>query len=195
MTDHNPNPTPQDETERLQAHLREQADEQFQRQMQEAATLLSNGNGKDAIPLLERLNKLQPDHVAILLNLGGAYILAGQHKRAVPVLERASNLAPRDPSVWANLAAAYLGKLITSSGKRQESALAAYQRVIELDAAYPNVHYNMGLIYVDRRDWDAAHAAFSRAIEANPHDRDAHTMRNRVEIIRNRPSQSQPNNN
>jgi len=59
--------------------------------------------------------------------------------------------------------------------------------VIEIDAAYPNVHYNMGLIYVDRRDWDAAYDAFSRALEANPHDQDAFNMRRRVEEIRSRP--------
>jgi tetratricopeptide (TPR) repeat protein len=95
--------------------------------------------------------------------------------------------------VWSNLAAAYLGRLITSTRARQDRALAAYRRVIEIDAAYPNVHYNMGLIYVDRRDWDAAHAAFTRALETNPSDGDALAMRNRIEEIRSAPPSIYPN--
>ena len=145
-----------DDEARLKAHLHQMAEEQFRRQMRQASMLLSAGNAKDAIPLLERCFDLHPDDVNVLMNLGGAYILAGKHQRAVPVLESASELAPDNPNVWTNLAAAYLGKLVTSTHARQENALAAYQRVIEIDAAYPNVHYNMGLIYIDRRDWQAA---------------------------------------
>jgi Flp pilus assembly protein TadD len=179
-----------DDSERLRAELEQMGEQQFRRQMIEASQLLSQGNGRDAIPLLERCLTLRPDNVDVLTNLGGAYILADRHRHAVPVLERASELAPENPAVWSNLAAAYLGKLVTSSRARQDRALEAYQRVIELEHDYPNVHYNMGLIYIDRRDWDSAHTAFTLAIQANPFDQDAHAMRNRVEEIRSQP----PNN-
>jgi tetratricopeptide (TPR) repeat protein len=135
---------PQDDDERLQARLREMSEEQFRRQMRQAAVLLSGGNARNAIPLLERCFTLRPEDVDVLTNLGGAYILAGKHRHAVPILEKATDLAPDNPSVWSNLAAAYLGRLITSTRARQDKALAAYRRVIEIDAAYPNVHYNMG---------------------------------------------------
>ena len=177
-----------DDSERLDDQLERMSDEQFRRQMTQASILLSGGNGKDAIPLLERCHALHPDDVGVLINLGGAFILIDRHQRAVPYLERASEIAPHDPAVWSNLAAAYLGKLVTSTGTRQEKALAAYNRVIALDAAYPNVHYNMGLIYVDRREWVAAYEAFTRAIETNPHDKDARLMRERVEEVRRRPA-------
>lgn len=183
----------QDDYEQLNARLKHLAEEQFQRQMSQAAVLLTSGNGKDAIPLLERCFALRPNDVNVLLNLGGAYILAGRHHRAVPVLERASTLAPENPSVWSNLAAAYLGKLVTSNRTGQDRALSAYRRVIELDAAYPNVHYNMGLIFIDRRDWAAAYEAFTLALEHNPFDRDAQHMRRRVEEIRRQPPE--PGNN
>jgi tetratricopeptide (TPR) repeat protein len=178
---------PQDDAERLQARLREMSEEQFQRQMRRAAVLLSAGNGRDAIPLLERCYTLRPKDVDVLTNLGGAYILAGTHQRAIPLLEKATELAPDNPSVWSNLAAAYLGRLITSTRARQDKALAAYRRVIEIDPAYPNVYYNMALIFVDRRDWDAAYEAFTRALEVDPSDKDAQAMRNRVEKIRSTP--------
>jgi Flp pilus assembly protein TadD len=176
-----------DDSQRLDEHLEQKSEEQFRRQMHQAARLLSAGNGKAAIPLLERCYQIKPEDVDVLTNLGGAYILAEKHRYAVPVLEKASELAPNNPAVWSNLAAAHLGKLVTATRAKQDRALAAYARVVELDPAYPNVHYNMGLIYVDRRDWDAAHAAFTRAIETNPHDKDAHTMRQQVEDVQNRP--------
>ncbi len=177
-----------DDTQRLNDELAQLAEEQFRRQMTQASVLLSSGNAKDAIPLLERCYKLHPEDVNVLTNLGGAYILDGRHRYAVPVLEKASEIAPKNPNVWSNLAAAYLGKIVTSTRDKQDKALAAYEQVIAIDAAYPNVHYNMGLIYVDRRDWAAAHAAFSRALETNPDDKDAHHMRRQVEDVQNRPA-------
>lgn len=178
---------PEDEAERLDAHLQQQSGEQYRRQMREASALLSQGQAKEAIVLLERCLVLYPEDLNVLLNLGGAYILAGQHRRAVPVLEKATALAPDNPSLWSNLAAAYLGKLISSDRVRQEKALDAYRRVVELDDQYPSVHYNMGLIYVDRRDWEAAYVAFTRAVETNPYDQDAWNLRKRVEAIRQQP--------
>ncbi len=182
-----------DDAERLQARLLQMAEEQFRRQMRRASILLSNGKAKDAVPLLERCIELRPDDVNVLTNLGGAYILIERHQRAVPLLEKAAELAPDNPNVWTNLAAAYLGKLVTSTRARQENALRAYRRVIELDAAYPNAHYNMGLIFVDRRDWQAARDAFARALEVNPHDKDAQHMHNRVTEILNSPPDPRKN--
>ncbi len=190
MSDKNPTPK-HDEDEQLQAHMQRMADEQFRRQMRQAAILLSQGHGAEAIPLLERCLELRPDDPNVLSNLGSAYILAGRHRHAVPHLERATAIEPQNPSFWANLAAAYLGKLITSTRAKQDRALEAYRRALELDAAYPNAHYNMGLIYIDRKDWDAAHEAFTRALETNPHDEDARRLRARVEELRDRPSESE----
>lgn len=186
-------PDAHDDHDRFKAHMDTMGEKQFQRQMTQAAALLSRGDGKGAIPLLERCLDFRPDDVNVLMNLGGAYILAGRHRYAVPLLEKATDLAPNNPSLWSNLAAAYLGKLVTSTGDKQAKALDAYQRVIDLDPAYPNVHYNMGLIYIDRREWDAAHDAFTRALETNDNDQDARTMRAQVEEIRNRPDN--PRNN
>jgi tetratricopeptide (TPR) repeat protein len=176
-----------DDSARLEQHLRQQSKAQFQRQMQEATALLSAGKGREAIPLLERCQKLYPDDVNLLINLGGAYILAGRHCLAIPPLEQASQIEPENPAIWSNLAAAHLGKLVTATREQQAKALADYRRVIEIDYAYPNVHYNMGLIHIDRREWDKAFDAFTRAIETDPHDADARVMRNRVDEIRRNP--------
>lgn len=192
MSDRNPTDPRQqsadhDEREALNRRLRQMSNEQFQRQMTQATYLLTQGKGKEAIPLLERCFKFRPDDVDVLTNLGGAYVLSGRHRQAIPVLERATEIAPNNPAVWSNLAAAYLGKLVTATSDRQQRALDAYRRVIEIDPAYPNVHYHIGLIHIDRREWDDAHEAFTRALQTNPNDDDARTMRDRVEVIRNQP--------
>ncbi|WP_119072210.1 tetratricopeptide repeat protein [Aggregatilinea lenta] len=163
-------------------------EEAFRRMMRQAAFLLTHGSSREAIPLLEECLEFHPDDVDVLTNLAGAYILAERHRHAVPLMERASELAPENPAVWSNLGAAYLGKLITANAERRARALAAYARVIELDPSYPNVHYNVGLIHIDRREWNEAFAAFTRALETNPNDEDAHNMRRRVDELRNQPT-------
>lgn len=196
-TDNNPQTTGiPDSTDRsLQNDTRhqERLEQRFRENMKKASDLLTRGNGQAAIPLLERCLELHPDDVNVLGNLGGAFILAGQHRYAVPLLERAVELAPDNPALWANLAAAYLGKLVTSRGEGQTKALNAYARVVALDAAFPNVHYNMGLIHIDRREWDEAQAAFMRALHTDPSDEDAQTMLDKIAEIRSRPPD--PKNN
>ena len=83
-----------------------------------------------------------------------------------------SEMCIRD-RVWINLAAAHLGRLELSGPQQQERAIAAYERALQLDPGAPNVHYNLGLIYKDRRDWPRAQAQFRRALEVNPDDDDA----------------------
>jgi len=182
-----------DDSQRLDAHLRKKAEDQFQRQMNQASYLLTRGDGKGALPLLERCRALFPDDVDVLSNLGGAHILAGEFEAAVTVLERAAELAPRNPAVWSNRAAAYLGKLYTANRERQDRALDAYRRVVEIEPHYPNVHYHMGLIHVERREWQDAHGAFSMALESNPNDEDARRMLARVTLVLNAPPN--PENN
>lgn len=181
------NPDTHDDSDLLRARMQHMADEQFYRQMRQASALLTQGQGQAAIPLLERCYALRPEDIDVLTNLGGAYIMIGRHLQAIPLLERASELAPDNPSVWLNLAAAYLGRNLLATRERQDKALAAYRRVIAIDAAFPNVHYNMGLVYLDRREWDSAYDAFSQALRTNPADRDAQRLRDEIALRRNQP--------
>jgi len=57
--------------------------------------------------------------------------------------------------------------------ERQDQAIAAYERALALDARAAHVHYNLGLIYVERNDLLRASAHFHRALETDPNDRDA----------------------
>ena len=141
--------------------------------LMEGARLLSQRRPAEAAEKLEKAATLLPDDVDVAINLAGAHILQRRYNKAVPILERASDLAPTNAMVWINLAAAHLGRLELSGPKQQERAIAAYGRALELDPSAPNVNYNLGLIYKDRRDWPRAQAQFRRALEVNPADADA----------------------
>jgi len=156
-------------------------EETFRRELNRGARLLSEGRAGPALAILEQLHELRPDHAAVAINLGGAYILGGQFKRAVPVLEAVAESEPHNPMVWTNLAAAYLGNPVLATLEQQDRAIAAFERALECDPAAPNVAYNIGLIYRDRDDRDHAIYWFTRALQADPLDRDARRILERLQ--------------
>ncbi len=147
--------------------------EDLRQLLNRGAALLEAGKAQEAIPHLERAYRLAPEDVPTLINLGGAYIMAGRHKEAIPLLEAARDAEPDNVMVWINLGAAYLGNPVLATAEQQMQAIGAFEKALELNPAAPNVHYNLGLIFVDRGDTDLAVAAFRRAIQVNPLDRDA----------------------
>jgi tetratricopeptide (TPR) repeat protein len=151
----------------------EQKAEQVRRLVADGARLLAAKRPGEAIPKLEAALNLDPNNVPAAINLGGAFVLQGKHERAVPALEAASRVEPDNAMVWSNLAAAYLGKLILSDRARQDRAIMAYERALTIDPRAPNVHYNLGLIYLERNDALRAVAHFHSALETDPGDLDA----------------------
>jgi tetratricopeptide (TPR) repeat protein len=147
--------------------------EQARRLLNRGADLLEKGQAKDAIPHLERAKQLESDNVAVLINLGGAYVMAGRHKEAIPPLEKARHFEPENAMIWINLGAAYLGNPVLATQEQQMRAIEAFEKALELNPVAPNVHYNLGLIFVDRGDHQLAVAAFEQALQANPFDDDA----------------------
>ncbi|MBE7471838.1 MAG: hypothetical protein DPW09_13350 [Anaerolineae bacterium] len=134
---------------------------------------LHRGDIAKATRFLERAHQMEPDNQDAALNLGGAYILAKKFAQAVAVLEPLSERVPHNPMVWTNLGAAYLGNPILAKEAEQLRAIAAFERAIELNPIAPNVAYNLGLVHLDRRENERALHWFQRAVQANPHDRDA----------------------
>ncbi len=162
------------------------ADDQARRErarqlLNQGAWLLEHGQAAEAIPLLNHAHQIDEDNVPVLINLGGAYIMAGKHRDAIPFLEAARDAEPENAMVWTNLGAAYLGNPVLASSEQQLRAIAAFERALQLNPAAPNVHYNLGLIFVDRGDSDLAIAAFRRAVAVNPGDRDAASWLRRLE--------------
>lgn len=158
-----------------------QARERARRLLNRGAKLLEQGQAKEAISHLERAQQLDADSVPTLINLGGAYVMAGRHKEAIPILEAARDAEPLNAMIWINLGAAYLGNPVLATSEQQMQAITAFEKALELNPAAPSVHYNLGLIFVDRKESDLAVAAFRRAVQVNPLDRDARRWLRRLE--------------
>jgi tetratricopeptide (TPR) repeat protein len=154
--------------------------ERVQQLVSEGARLLAARRPGEAVARLMEAWELDPQNVATAINLGGAYILQGKHDRAIPVLEVATRLEPDNAMAWNNLAAAYLGKLPFATQERQDRAILAYERALAVDPRAPNVHYNLGLIYMERKDVLRASAHFYSALETDPNDRDAQYWLDRI---------------
>ncbi|MBN1140082.1 MAG: tetratricopeptide repeat protein [Anaerolineae bacterium] len=145
------------------------------------AGLLAQGKASDALSYLEQAYRLDARSVPVRINLGGAYVMCGRHKKAIPILEAARDAEPGNAMIWINLGAAYLGNPVLATAEQQNQAITAFEKALQIDPAAPNVHYNLGLIFVDRGDRDLAIAAFRRAVEVNPLDRDAHQWLGKLE--------------
>lgn len=154
--------------------------ERVNRLVEEGAHLLSQHRPGEALAPLLKAQELDPDNVVVAINIGSAYILQGKHKQAIPVLEKASQLEPTNSMVWINLAAAYLGKLPFSTLEMQNRAIEAFGLALELDERAPHVNYNLGLIYLERKDVEQAALHFYAAIENDPNDRDAQMWLDRI---------------
>lgn len=154
---------------------------QVMKLLRRGTELLQRGEADKAVRLLEKARALDGAQPDVALNLGGAYILNKRFKEAVAVLEPLSHLQPDNAMVWTNLGAAYLGNPILARDEEQQKAIAAFSRALEINPAAPNVAYNLGLIFRDRREYEKAKYWFTQAIRANPQDRDAHALLARLQ--------------
>ena len=151
----------------------QERDALLQPAIQFALQLLQQGETDKSIEALERLYKVAPDNQDVALNLSAAYILRKQFRKAVPVLEILKQQHPDNPMVWTNLGAAYLGNPVLATDESQLQSIDAFKYALKLDPHAPNVAYNIGLIYKDRRENEQALRYFQRAIRTRPDDKDA----------------------
>lgn len=147
--------------------------EQIKNIVRRGTTLLQRGRHYQAADVLERAYKYDPDNFDAALNLSAAYIQGKKFKDAIPILEQLAARESTNPMVYTNLGAAYLGNPVLAKDDAQRKAIRAFERALMFDPTAPNVAYNIGLIYRDRRQWGVAIKWFKRAVEHNPHDKDA----------------------
>ena len=149
---------------------------QFKRLLEQGTALLRAGKTAAALPLLEKAHQMAPDNTDAALNLSGAYILSKRFNAAVPILEKLARQEPENPMVWTNLGAAYLGNPVLAQDEDQMRAIEAFKQALTVDPLAPHAAYNVGLIYRDRQENEEAIRWFRRALQANPHDKDARRL-------------------
>lgn len=161
-------------------------DLKFETLFRRGSELLHHGKVNDAVTLLQKAHSLKPKHFDASLNLSGAYILTKKFKQAVALLETLREQVPDNAMVWTNLGAAYLGNPVLARGEEQLRAIAAFEEALAIDPTAPNVAYNIGLIYRDRREYEMAIAWFRRALQANPNDQDARNLIDKLHELNGR---------
>ena len=60
------------------------------------------------------------------------------------------------------------GVALEEDPRNQLQAIAAYERVLELDSEHAAAHINLGTLYYNRQDYKAAEEHYRRAIEIDP---------------------------
>ena len=156
---------------------------QFEILFRRGTELLQRGEMSKAVQLLQRAHQLEPLHVDTAINLSGAYILTKKFKKAVEILEPLSRTESDHVMLWTNLGAAYLGNPILARDEEQHQAIDAFKRALNLNPNAPNVAYNIGLIYRDRREYDKSVYWFEQAIKVNPNDKDARSLIERIQKL------------
>jgi len=145
--------------------------------------LLNQGKTDEAIAELQKSVRLRPDFADLHELLARAYITKHDFENAAAELNRVIALNPRDESAYYRLGLIYLeqnpskaedifaqllridpnsayghGGLAEALANqhRDREALEEYKRAAAVDASYPGVYYNMGVIEVRLRLYDDA---------------------------------------
>ena len=102
--------------------------------------MLQEGRIKEALPLLESLNRATPDDVDILYNLGISYSELGQYDEAVIRLKRAVHLNPRHVHSWVGIGVAY------QRMKKPAQAAEALRKAVEFNPKDGYAQRNLGAV-------------------------------------------------
>ncbi len=109
--------------------------------VEEATTLIKQGNPKDALALLKpHLKTIGAEHSAAWRIAGGAMARLDLDTHAIAAMTHAQNLEPSHASGWFNL-----GSVHQRSGNTVE-ALDAYKRAVDADSAYIKAAEKMVLL-------------------------------------------------
>ena len=108
--------------------------------------------------------QLAPDDADAMHALALALLLQGKHAEAVEWFERLVQRQPAELTHWSNLGTAQraLG--------RYDAALSSYQRVAAAGEHGPDFLFNLGVLQIDRGDYEAARVALRDALDARPRD-------------------------
>jgi len=121
-----------------------------------------SGNAQAAIPLLERVVHLEPQHKHAWNDLGLAYLRAGKYDEGIAALQKQLEINPSDEH-----ANEYLGLALKQQQKYPEAA-AAFRKQIEVNPLDPAAHAELGEILLDQRDYAGAAPELEKATILSP---------------------------
>jgi tetratricopeptide (TPR) repeat protein len=124
--------------------------------------------------MVEQAMRLNPRYPPIyLFRLGWAYRLTGRYAEAVATLQETISRGPNHFVAHLNLAGSYVQQWAFQQSADVQTlaqALAAAQRGLVLNDAYPFGHMTLGTVYLWQKQYEQAIAEMERAITLDPHD-------------------------
>jgi len=129
--------------------------------------LLQTNRAREAVETLYAAAHQYPTDPDVQLRLGEAYVAAGDINQARRAFEETARLNAQSATAWLRL-----GILSLQSGQSAE-AVGQLRRAITIAPLDPISHNALGVALANRGDWQAARAAFLRAVELDPHLREA----------------------
>lgn len=103
-------------------------------------------------------NRLTEEQANARVDVGIAYIKAGQYTAALKELLEAKNLSPRNPAIHYYLGISYHGK-----GLLNES-IGEFKEAVNLKPDYSEAHNYLGTVYFNKGLWDEAIKEFNNAL-------------------------------
>ena len=99
----------------------------------------------------------------------------------IKMLSKAAALAASpDNKAREELTASFKKAIELTQGGQLDQAEALYQEILVKHPSVAEVHYNLGYVYTQKKDWARAEAAYLKAIEIRPSYGEAYTALSRV---------------
>lgn len=125
---------------------------------------LRNQNELDeAKSYLDKAIELDPRSGRAYFELGLLYNIEKKQADAEQALSKAIQLSPNESLFW------YAYGEIFRVQERDDDAIKAYRRAVELDPPYPKALLKLGIMLVDRKQYDEAEGLLTQALRRDSH--------------------------
>ena len=123
--------------------------------------LTQKGDYKTALESYKRSVHLRPDLDSFKLTLGSAYARASDPVAAEKVFNELTN-SPFAAEAYRNLG------LLYNNADRPDQALEHFQQAARLKQVFPDLHHDMGIVYLRKQMFDRAIEEFRMVLEQQP---------------------------
>jgi tetratricopeptide (TPR) repeat protein len=127
-----------------------------------------------------------PGHPGACHNLGRIYLDENKAGQAIQLLSRGVEKGVRHPAVFFLLGRAF------SAARRWKEALDTFDRVLEIQSDYPDVHLRRAVVFLNTQQYDDALHALEKEIEAGANPAAAYNLLGEMCLTFNDPQSATP---
>lgn len=142
-----------------------------EKQLELMRQALRKDETEQAAQIAARLAEANPEDAELSAAIADIFLEADRYVEALDYLRAAH---PRDEDCAHVLNR--LGMVLRKAGRLDE-AEKFYLRALELEHRDESIHFNLGRVYLDMKDWDKATGAAADALDINPDFEEARKMK------------------